>query len=146
MESLINIFVALTIFKYNFRLLHWKTKGLDFDTKHELVDKYYDQLHIYHDDIAEIILMLNGRLLALNEVMHVGKESDREILLMDGNDYYDNKKIFELINQMFNQLVDLYEDACNDEELTGDIVSKLQEHQYYFRKECRYKGKNRLLI
>ena len=148
MSHLEKIFNALVLYCYNMRALHWKIKGLSFDTKHELADNYHEKLAGFVDDIAEILMMLGNAPKDLRTVVgNIGSDENEGYLLIscEGNTYYTEEQMLRSINQMFNHLIALYESACNDGNLPGDVVSKLQEHEYFFRLESRYKGKNRLM-
>ena len=144
-EHLTKIFNALCIYCHNMRTLHWKTRGLDFDAKHELVDEYRKQMGEYIDDIAEIMLMCNINPPTLVDVVKsAAKDSKERYIILSTDKYYDNKEIFEQVNKMFAHLVELYTKVTKSSALSGDIVGKLEEHQYFFHKEYKYKGVNRL--
>ena len=50
-------FKRYSLYDYNIRILHWKTCGLDFGTKHLLMDDYHSQLNSYTDEISEMLMM-----------------------------------------------------------------------------------------
>lgn len=140
MNELLKLFNTLVIYDYNIRVLHWKVVGLDFGTKHELMDDYHSQLNSMIDDIGECILMLHGSIPSLVDIIDNAKnDTDESYTMLTGTETYDARKVIELARKMFTQLISIYQTATTNDSLPGDIVNVLQEHQYWLRKETRYK-------
>lgn len=140
MSELQKLFDTLVLYDYNIRILHWKVVGLDFGAKHLMMDEYHSELNSYVDEVGEMILMLHGDLPSFYEVNNrIMNNTEESFTLLSGNTTYDIPKVLETTRKMFTQLIDLYESAIKSEGLPGDIVNKLQEHQYWLRKETRYK-------
>ena len=139
MNELLKLFNTLVLYNYNFRVLHWKVVGLDFGTKHELMDDYHSELNSMTDEIAEIILMLHGSLPSFQGInMYAQNDASETYTMLSGEDTFTVERLLEISRKMFTQLIDFYEAAIKSD-LPGDIVNKLQEHQYWLRKETRYK-------
>lgn len=140
MNELLKLFNTIVIYDYNIRVLHWKVVGLDFGTKHELMDDYHSQLNSMIDDIGECILMLHGSIPSLVDIIDNAKnDTDESYTMLTGTETYDARKVIELARKMFTQLISIYQTATTNDSLPGDIVNVLQEHQYWLRKETRYK-------
>jgi len=148
MFQLEKIFNTLVLYHYNMRVLHWKVKGLAFDNKHELAKGYYDKFDDLIDEIAEILLMLGGSPKDLNSVVNTLNSDQGEgylLITCEGETYYTETEMLASIQKMLEHLLSLYTVADKDESIPSDVRSKLEEHMYYFRLECDYKGKNRLI-
>ena len=52
MNETTELFCALVFYDFNIRELHWKVKGLDFGTKHELMDEYHSKFDSMIDDLG----------------------------------------------------------------------------------------------
>lgn len=139
-NELQELFKELVINDYNIRILHWKVVGLDFGTKHELMDEYHAKLNECVDGVGEIILMNGGSIQTLDNLI---KDYDGELL--NGNDHYTAQQVLIFANRIFEKLIDKYQKAI-DSNIPGDVKSKLEEDQFWFRKECKYKLKKSLIL
>ena len=146
-NKLLNIFCALVLYDYNIRILHWKTCGLDFGTKHLLMDDYHSQLNSYTDEISEILMMTgNTDIPTFDQIIEIIKEDDEEdYIILDGDVYFDASKIISTTKLMFDHLIKLYYGIISDEKLPSDIISVLEEHLYWIRKESSYKLRSHLV-
>ena len=149
-DNLKRLFAGLVVYNYNLKLLHWNCIGKHFDTVHELMDDYSSVTNNYIDEIAEIMKMFNVRPLCLECALKLIKEDNsHEFLYLACEENFDSKDVWKNVSIMFSSLINLYENTINCTEehntaLPGDVISKLQEHQYWFRKEYFYKIKARL--
>ena len=134
---------ALNLYRYNFRIMHWKSKGKQFKKVHELMADYYEMLDGFIDEIAEISLMFNIEPLSYEDTLTVLNASDLQFEQIQGRETFDCIEAVKKSGQFFNQLISLYEDVKKD--MPGDITSKLEEHQYTMRLESQYKGKMTLM-
>lgn len=145
MNETTELFCALVFYDFNIRELHWKVKGLDFGTKHELMDEYHSKFDSMIDDLGEILMMTgNVNIPSLSKVITIIGDSDEEFIPIDGERYYDVAKLLTLCEKMFNHLISIYESVIQNGNLPGDVVNTLQEHQYWLRKEAQYKLKSSL--
>lgn len=146
-DKLKRLFAGLVTYNYNLKLLHWNCKGKHFDECHNIVSSYIGQLDEYIDDVAEITKMFGDKPLCLDCVIKtITNDNSHEFLYLECDTEYDSKEVWRKIRLMFDSLVELYHDTIYDEKkiLTDDVISKLQEHQYWLRKESFYKIKARL--
>ena len=145
MNETTELFCALVFYDFNIRELHWKVKGLDFGTKHELMDEYHSKFDSMIDDLGEILMMTgNVNIPSLSKVITIIRDSDEEFIPIDGERYYDVATLLTLCEKMFNHLISIYESVIQNGNLPSDVVNTLQEHQYWLRKEAQYKLKSSL--
>jgi DNA-binding ferritin-like protein len=145
MEKLKELFNMLVIYQYNIRVLHWKCAGTNFSDMHGTAEAYISKFDEYIDETSEILLMNHIYPPTLMTVMNEAQNSERELLLLGDNDqYFDFQGFVHIISRMFHDLLIMYNDINHSEEYTEDIKSKLQEQQYYIRKELKYKNYNKL--
>lgn len=140
MKKVYNLFCALVLYDYNIRMLHWKVNTSDFLAKHLLMDEYHEQLNSFTDELGEILMMTgNTNLPSLTEIIEMIKEDDDKYVLLEGNTFYSPVQVLSNTKVMFDHLIKLYGKIITDDDLTSDIISKLEEHQYWLRKESSYK-------
>ena len=140
MKKVYNLFCALVLYDYNIRMLHWKVNTVDFLAKHLLTDDYHGQLNSYSDELGEILMMTgNTNIPTFAEIIERVKEDDDNYVLLDGNTFYSPEEVLSNTKLMFDHLIKLYDKVITDSDLTSDITSKLEEHQYWLRKESSYK-------
>lgn len=140
MEKLTKLFAALVVNRYNFSVLHWGITGDKFDAYHNLAEEYTEKFSKYIDDVAEIMLMKDGVIPSLLDCIKI-LDSDREEYPMLGTKQFTfTSNAFDgFVSKIFNQMIELYEDAYDDDDLPDDITSVLEEHCYWIRKELDYK-------
>ena len=140
MDKVYNLFCALVLYDYNIRMLHWKVNTVDFLAKHLLMDEYHEQLNSFTDELGEILMMTgNTDLPSFTEIIERVKNDDDNYVLLQGDAYYSPAQVLTNTKMMFDHLIHLYGKIVTDDDLTSDIISKLEEHQYWLRKESAYK-------
>lgn len=145
MGNIQKLLAVLILYKHNTHILHWNIHGLDFDPTHALLSEYYTQIEEYIDDIAELGIQLGIQPISLQKALSIlQNDSESGFLSLEGDEEFTSNECYGHIDMMFNQLINIYESITKDSNIPGDIVNKLQEHQQWFRKQCRYKNKRRL--
>lgn len=146
MENLKKIFAGLVLTDYNIRTLHWKVSGENFDNFHKLADEYHETFNKYIDEIAEILLICGScPMNLLNVIKILNDDKNIDFCLLDNeNTYYDAKTLIILINKMLNSMIACYNKALLDNSIPEECKSKLHEHMYWLKLECKYKGTNRI--
>ena len=140
MNKVYNLFCALILYDYNIRMLHWKVNTVDFLAKHLLMDEYHEQLNGYSDELGEILMMTgNTNIPSFTEIIEMVKADDDQYVLLEGENFYSPEQVLSYTKLMFDHLIKLYGKIIKDYTLTSDIISKLEEHQYWLRKESSYK-------
>lgn len=144
MEKLTKLLAALVVNRYNFNILHWGITGDKFDAYHDLAEQYGDKFSKYIDEVAEIILMKDGAIPSLIDCIKI-LESDREEYPMLGTKQYTfTSNAFDgFVEKILKRMIDLYEEAYDDDELPDDVQGVLEEHCYWIRKELDYKFNRR---
>lgn len=132
------LIAVVTVYQHNFRILHWRCVGAHFDTIHELMQKYYEKLGEYLDELTEILMMnSDGTPISLPKALSILEHGDRPYIVLDGSEEYPDKKCFEVVKILFRHLLDDYVKVKG--EVGEDVSSKLDEHSYWIRKELQYK-------
>lgn len=126
-------------YQYNFRIMHWKSYGKHFDSVHNVMAEYYDELTEKLDDIAEMCMMQGVLPISLEDA---ASYSDKAITVSVEDDF-DKENAYEVSVQMLNHLVEVIDLARKG--ATKDISADLDTFQYWARKEATYKCKRRLM-
>ena len=143
-ENLQKLFAVLVCYRHNLHMLHWKVIGLDFDCVHKLLDDYVSKFNDFIDEIGEMILSLGGNPLTLHECVDLVVKSDMHILNVESHESYTVVESFRAVGAMFATLMTSYEMLQHEDSLPSECKSKLDEHLYWLRIECRYKNNSRL--
>lgn len=125
----------LKITTHDLQILHRHLVGESWFPDHELIEEYYNELAEMTDDIAEIAIAMGFREPGLVESIGV-----QEPLKIEKRN---SKTTFQIIQDLFIDLIVLFDDTKDSINLP-DIVSKLEEYQYWLRKEATYKIERRL--
>lgn len=142
MSKMKDLFVSLVLNKHNLQIMHWNCFGVDFDPTHEKLAQYIDQLDTYIDEVAEMLKMCGEAPLSLTECVEYAQASDVAYIVLPNTDYC-ARAIWANCKSIFESLTNIYL-SISDSDYPRDIVSKLDEHCYWFRLEGVYKGTARL--
>lgn len=145
MKDLKILFAALVCYRHNIHILHWKCIGHKFDMLHSLFDEYNDKIGDFIDDIGEMLLVNGENPLGLDECLKILTDDDTHFLILNSNEDYDCEKALNALNMMFNTLLELYDELTDDDDISSDCISKLDEHKYWIRIENNYKNKRRMM-
>lgn len=139
-SNLNTLFCALILYDYNIRVLHWKVKGIGFSTKHALMDDYHSQLNSYTDEVGEMLMMTgNTQLPTFKEITESVESNEERFILVSGKTYYTPEEVVSDAKKILDHLISIYSSVIESENLPSDIVSILDEHRYWLRKESAYK-------
>lgn len=134
---------TLIVYHHNVKMLHWTCKGKGFDATHEYLDDIAKQLDGYIDVIAEIMMSKDLIIPTLVEAVNVlEQDDDNEHLIINGSDTHDCEECANATYRMLHTLYYIYDASHEGNE--SDIISILDEHMAWIRKECFYKMKQRL--
>jgi len=132
-------------YSHNFKILHWKIKGHDFEIYHELTSKYYDQLDSYVDVIAEIGLTYDEQPLDLMEAYDILKTDEGEFKILKGTDDYSSEDVIEDIDIMFESMMVNLRKLLEEEKVNKNpgVKAKLETIYEWLDLEKNYKNKRR---
>ena len=101
MENKLNKYLADLVVEYHkLQNFHWYIKGKDFFPVHAKLEELYDGINGAIDEVAENILMINGKPLAsLKDFMKNASIEEAEA------EYINSDKIFEEVLKDFNILL-----------------------------------------
>ena len=109
---------VLIIYQHNFRILHWKASGNNFNMIHEWADTYYNTLNTYIDKIAEISMRLNQNPVNYKEAAELLESySDHDFTLLDANDDYYIDCFTSCCDVMFADILKCIEELLQSSEL-----------------------------
>ena len=128
------LLMMLKIYANNIQILHRHLIGDNWNSNHERLQSYYEEVQKCLDDLTELFMSVGYREPSLQESLDYDaeieiKNRDAEGSFMIAQLYFRN-----LIAEM-NRL---------KSELPGDVVSKMEEYQEWFRLEADYKLKQEL--
>lgn len=121
----------LKVCTQDLQTLHRHLRSDKFFSEHEQLGDYYDKVGEILDAVIELGLSLGYEDVSIA----VGIE---KFGLLDGRDY-STKEAFNNVYKEFNNVINIIENIKPN--LTGFVVSKLEEFQYYFQIEANYKIK-----
>lgn len=146
MSKLTDLFGVLNIMQYNFKIIHWKACGTQFDTIHEVANQLASATYNYIDDVAEMALMLSLPILPLKAFGEVDSEN---ILILDVKKNYEGQEAFKCIKECLQTIVDIVIETCDDDVLGeteyAGIRADLESILAYYTKELLYLNKRRLI-
>ena len=145
---MIKLLATMLVYHHNIKMLHWTCTGHNFDATHEYLDNLAKQLYEYTDVIAEIMMSKGMTLPSYTEAVKILENDDNCVhVIVSGEDTHSACECAKLSFEMFNILYNKYDCAHkqpNGECYESDIVSILDEHMSWIRKEIFYKMKLRM--
>jgi len=141
MEKFKILLASLVTQQYNLRVLHWKVKGLSFDTPHKILDEYIDKFSQFIDQIAELMLTQGENPPSMNEIIETAniEKFNENLMMIDYNEIQVYKGIYDILNLIISKIQDCRE-GCE----FSYIVSVLDEIEGYLQIEANYKTKQRI--
>lgn len=121
----------LKVCNQDLQTLHRHLRSDKFFSEHEQLGDYYEKVGEILDAVIELGLSLGYEDVSIA----VGIE---KFGLLDERDY-STKEAFNNVYKEFNNVINIIENIKPN--LTGFVVSKLEEFQYYFQIEANYKIK-----
>jgi len=125
------LLAMLKIIENNIGVLHRHVVGPNWFQAHEKLEEYYNYVSKVKDDVTEIALTLGFREPSLKDALEIYKEIPSPITS------YSEVTCFEDVKQYFRDLISEMEVVKST--TPSDVAAKLDEYQYFFRKEAEYK-------
>ena len=134
MNNYFELLKYLKVCFQNITVLHRHILGKTFYKDHEILDEYGEFILKMSDDLIEI-----GLAIGVEE-----PTIDKSIETYDTIQtvYVESSEAFIMVSKYFNSIIELCELAKT--EVPDDVKNKLEEYEYYLRKEANYKIKNYL--
>ncbi len=129
-----NLLMLLKVYANNIQILHRHLIGANWLSNHERLQSYYEEVQKCLDDLTELFMSVGYREPSLQESLNY----DGEIEIRNR----DAEESFTLAQLYFRNLI--AEMNRLKSELPGDVVSKMEEYQEWFRLEADYKLKQEL--
>lgn len=129
-----NLLMMLKIYANNIQILHRHLVGSNWNSDHERLQEYYEEVQKCLDDLTELFMSVGYREPSLQESL----EYEPEITIAD-REAYDS---FSIVQTYFRNLIAEMNRIKSD--MPGDVVSKIEEYQERFRLNADYKLKQEL--
>lgn len=102
MERKLNVLLADLVVEYHkLQNLHWYVKGKDFFNTHAKLEEFYNYINEMIDEVAEHILMIEGKPLAsLKEFLETSKIEEL------AKEHISSSDAFELVKKDFSYIVE----------------------------------------
>jgi DNA-binding ferritin-like protein len=121
----------LKVIEQNLGILHRNVVGLSWFQSHAKLEEYYDYVSEVKDDLIEISMTIGFREPTIADSLLVYKEINSPVTS------FSEVLCFENVRQYFTDLI--VEMDIIRPTLPVDVAAKLDEYQYFFRKEAEYK-------
>ena len=124
MEKKLNKYLADLVVEYHkLQNFHWYVKGADFFPVHAKLEELYDGINGAIDEVAENILMINGKPLAsLKDFMAVAEIEEAPAEYIKSEEIF--KEVLKDFSYLLNEVKDIKKTADEKEEY---IISALMD-------------------
>ena len=129
-----NLLMMLKVYANNIQILHRHLVGSNWNSDHERLQEYYEEVQKCLDDLTELFMSVGYKEPSLQESL----EYEPEITVAD-REAYDS---FSIVQTYFRNLIAEINRIKSD--MPGDVVSKIEEYQEWFRLNADYKLKQEL--
>ena len=129
-----NLLMMLKVYANNIQILHRHLVGSNWNSDHERLQEYYEEVQKCLDDLTELFMSVGYKEPSLQESL----EYEPEITIAD-REAYDS---FSIVQTYFRNLIAEMNRIKSD--MPGDAVSKIEEYQEWFRLNADYKLKQEL--
>lgn len=128
------LLMMLKVYANNVQILHRHLAGYNWNSDHERLQNYYEKLQKCLDDLTELFMSIGYREPSLKEsLVYIQEIEIQDRTAADS---------FKVTQTYFRNLI--AEMNRLKSELPGDVVSKIEEYQEWFRLNADYKLKQEL--
>jgi len=146
LEDMRKYMAFVTIYENNFRVLHWKLSGCDFQTAHPRYGDYYDHMGDMLDEVAEQIISMGGNPVNAKEALGMLEASTDRAIIIDSAEDYSACAADTAASIMFNTLYDLAVTMCKTDDIPVDVQDMFIQHSKYYRIENKFKIARTMII
>lgn len=129
-----NLLMMLKVYANNIQILHRHLVGSNWNSDHERLQEYYEEVQKCLDDLTELFMSVGYKEPSLQESL----EYEPEITIAD-REAYDS---FSIVQTYFRNLIAEMNRIKSD--MPGDVISKIEEYQEWFRLNADYKLRQEL--
>lgn len=135
-----------TIYSSNFRMLHWKACGENFDSGHAIAGDYYDKIGDDIDDIAEVMMRENIIPLTLEECIDAKHEMQMSLVDIRSDKNYSKTEIIHFAGRMLQDILKGIEETLEDYQGSSQVGIRSYFEGLYdkYDKEANYLNKRRM--
>lgn len=139
---------VLTVYRHNFKILHWGASGKKFDRIHKLADEYADMVTADLDVVAEMALRNGQTPCSMNNAIEILHNVDGNFLVMD----FDNAIGYEefctntsaMLASILNCINELHESELVNKPINMGIKSDLEAMFAKYDLQARYLNARRM--
>lgn len=128
--------------KYNMKVIHWKAKGVHFDSIHQIAENMFSLLNEYSDLVAEMAIINNQLPVSFPDIINTLNKSDERFEWLSTDDLFNETRSIENIQSILMQVIAITDKV--KETLSDDEASEIDTFIYKMRLESAYKCKMRL--
>ena len=109
---------VLLVYRSNFQVLHWMSKGKNFFTLHTKADEYSNEILKDVDVIAEMLLRFEDKIVNYEEAFKIiESDSDHEFLLIESDKLFDTEDFCKYSTKMFRDILTCIEELLDSESI-----------------------------
>lgn len=146
MKSIQFLQALFTIYSNNFRMLHWKACGENFDSGHAIAEDYYNKLGDDIDDIAEVMMRENEIPLTLEECLDAKHDMNISLVDVRSDKNYTKTEIIHFTARMLNDVLNGIQETLEDYQEASQVGIRSYFEGLYdkYDKEANYLNKRRM--
>lgn len=129
----------LTIYENNFRGLHWKLSGHNFNNNHTRFSDYYEQLGTFLDETAEQMIIQGMTPVSSSRALDILNQTDVNAILVDMSLDYTGDEANRAALMMFEQLHGHALSLATSDDIPADTADVYMDHAKYYSIEGKYK-------
>lgn len=138
-----------TIHADNFRMLHWKACGENFDRAHAIAADYYEMLGNDIDDIVEVMMRVDIKPLTTPQCYEAKKDIELDMFEADPDEDYELEDVIKHTDSILENLLRGIGEVLMQKEYQedGDMVgirSYLEGLYDKYDKQANYLNKRRM--
>lgn len=129
----------LTVYENNFRGLHWKLSGHNFNNNHTRFGDYYEQLGTYLDETAEQMIIQGKTPISSSRALDILNQDNISAILIDMSLDYTGDEANRAAAMMFEQLHGHALSLATSDSIPADTADVYMDHAKYYSIEGKYK-------
>lgn len=143
-----NFSAVLTVYRHNFKILHWGASGKKFDRIHKLADEYADMVAADLDVVAEMALRNGQSPCSMNNAVEILHNIDGNFLVMDFNNHISYEEFCASTSAMLTSILScisqLHESELVNNPINIGIKSDLEAMFAKYDLQARYLNARRM--
>lgn len=132
-------------FEYNFRILHWKVTGINFDSYHSLMASFYEKFSEFVDILSETSISIGEQPISMIEAYRTLETYEEEYLILDAGQSFSESETIDFSNEMLETILREIIELRSKDVIKSNyaINAKLDSICEWIDLELNYKNKMR---